>query len=448
MSQQALDMRKSVQIVRRHKIFVSVVTVLGLLAGAGYALVYPSMLASTALVVLPQAASQDAQTANAGSVGTSSYMDTQVVVASSDPVLSTALPNIKPPVSLRKLQSEISVKATTDSILAITASGTIAAQAEATANAVASGYVTYVGSSSSRVGRIPANVLQSATVATRPSLAEQLIIYGIIGALGGALVGVLAALVRGREDPRLRERDEIASSIGLPVLASFPVAHPSSAEAWSKLLAEYQPGPVHAWQLHRLLRQLGIGEVMTNGDVGRSGCSITILSLSSDPKALALGPQLAVFAASQGIPTALVISEEQEPDAAVALRVACAAPPSSSPDRPADLRVCVHSSGDMDDRPDALLTIVVLVIDPGLNRVPAAMRTVFTMLGVSAGAVTAEQLARAAVLATANRREINGIIVADPDPDDRTTGRVPQMPRPTHRRQPTRVESMATETGR
>ena len=54
MSQQALDLRRSVQIVRRHKVLVGIVVVLGLLAGGAYAALHPPMLTSTALVVLPQ----------------------------------------------------------------------------------------------------------------------------------------------------------------------------------------------------------------------------------------------------------------------------------------------------------------------------------------------------------------------------------------------------------
>ncbi len=61
------------------------------------------------------------------------------------------------------------------------------------------------------------------------------------------------------------------------------------------------------------------------------------------------------------------------------------------------------------------------------------------MLGVSAGAVTAAQLAGVAVSAAADGRQIDGMLVADPDPADQTTGRVPQLARPARRRMPTRL---------
>ena len=53
MNQQALDLRRSIQIVWRHKILVGAVVVLGILAGGAYGYLNPPTLTSTALVVLP-----------------------------------------------------------------------------------------------------------------------------------------------------------------------------------------------------------------------------------------------------------------------------------------------------------------------------------------------------------------------------------------------------------
>ena len=172
-----------------------------------------------------------------------------------------------------------------------------------------------------------------------------------------------------------------------------------------------------------------------------------MLSLSSDPGALALGPQLAVFAASQGIPTALVVGPQQDADVTATLRTACAAPPSASSKRPSQLRVTV-SDDDVDVQPDAALTVVVAVVDGRSPRMPDTMRTTATVLGVSAGAATAEQLARVAVSAAADGRDIAGILVADPDPADQTTGRLPQLARPAQRRMPTRMTGITTEIRR
>ena len=89
--------------------------------------------------------------------------------------------------------------------------------------------------------------------------------------------------------------------------------------------------------------------------------------------------------------------------------------------------------------PGAALTVVVAVVDGKAPRVAETMRATATVLGVSAGVATAEQLARVAASAAADGRDIAGILVADPDPGDPTTGRLPQLARPGQRRMPTRM---------
>ena len=91
MSQQALNLRRSVQIVRRHRILVAVAAVLGILAGGAYAKLYPPMMTSTALVVLPQPA-QSAQGNVDEGTGIDPFTATQEVIAASTRVLSGACP--------------------------------------------------------------------------------------------------------------------------------------------------------------------------------------------------------------------------------------------------------------------------------------------------------------------------------------------------------------------
>lgn len=450
MSQQALDLRRSVQIVRRHRRLFGIVVALGLLAGAAYAVVKPPMLASTALVVLPQAPTQITQAGSGtGSSSTGdSYMATQVVIADSDAVLSSALPHVSPAMSLQSLRSKIQVKNPTGSILAITASGGTAPEAEATANAVANSYVSYVGNVNSPVGHVPARVLEPATNATGSTLVERVLIFGLLGALAGALVGFIVSLAIGRNDRRLRERDEIANSIGVPVLASVPVGHPSDAAGWTQLLDHYEPGVVHAWQLRKTLQQFGVGDFAPRNGAGGGGTSLTVLSFSSDQGALALGPQLASFAAYLGIPTALVIGPQQDANAAATLRAACAVPPYASPGRMRPLQLIASDDGRYGGPLDVPFAVVVTVVDARTPQMPDTMRTAVTMLGVSAGAASAEQLARAATVAATDGRNIAGILVADPDPADHTTGRIPQLPRPAQRRLPTRLMGISTEIRR
>lgn len=437
MSQQVLDLRRSVQVVRRHRVLVGIVIALGLLIGGAYATLNPPMLTSTALVVLPRSVPS---------------MATQVVVAQSDPVLSAARARISPAVSLVTLRDEVQVRSLTSYVISVTARSRSGAQAQAVANAVAQSYIADVSSARSPVGHVSAQILEPATPAMGSTPMKALIVTGLIGALAGALIGVILSLAISRKDRRLRSRDEIADSLGIPVLASLPVAHPSDAAGWTKLLEDYKPGVVHAWRLRKALQQLALldgamsSAAFGNGNDG-GGSSLAVLSLSSDPGALALGPQLAVFAASLGIPTVLLVDKHQDSAGMAALRTACAVPQQAGSKRPGQLQVVVSDDGD-EAKAHAALVVVVTVIDGGAPQAPDIMQTTASLLGVSAGMVTAEQLARVAVTAASSGFDIGGILVADPEPTDRTTGRVPNLVRPTQRRYPTRLKGMTTEIRR
>ena len=463
MSQKALDLRRSMQIVRRHKVLVGIVVVLGILGGAAYAVLKPPMLTSTALVAFqPPASAGPAITAG----GADTFTPTQEIVAGSNQVLLDALPNVRPAMSFDELRHDVQVGSPSADLISVAAKGKNAADAEATANAVANSYIRYVTSSHSAVGHIQAQLLESASEATGPKPIEEIVIHGLLGGLAGALIGVVVALAVGRNDRRVRERDEIANSIGIPVLASVPAAHPSAAAGWTKLFENYKPSAVHSWQLRTALQQLGMpgpsfgrpaydgngsslyGDRAPLHDGGRGPFSLMVLSLSSDSGALALGPQLAVFAASHGIPTSLVIGPQQDAASTATLRTACAAPLSEASTRHGRLRVMAYDGGGVDMQPDAALVIVVTVVDSRAPKMPDTMQTSATVIGVSAGAATAEQLARAAVVASADGREITGILVANPEPTDQTTGRIPQLAQPARRALPNRLRGVATEIKR
>ena len=261
----------------------------------------------------------------------------------------------------------------------------------------------------------------------------------------------IIALARDRNSRgrRLRLRDEIANSIGLPVLASLPVGRPSSPVDWGKLLSTYEPGPVYAWRLRKALQQLALAGVhMTGGRDDGRGSSVAVVSLANDPGALALGPQLAVFASSLGIPTALIVGPHQEPNLTAALQTACAELKQQQPGHP-QLQTVVADKLDAGAYPGALLAVVVGVADPDKPEVAAMMRTTATVIGVTAGGVTADQLARVAVSIAADDRDVAGILVANPDPVDQTTGRIPQLVRMVPQQVvPTRITGKVTEVKR
>jgi capsular polysaccharide biosynthesis protein len=435
MSAQALDLRRAARIVRRKKKLVGAVAALGLLAGVGYALMNPPAYTSSALVV----------------VSSSVNISTQTVIATSDPVFSLALrssPALRtsdPGLSLPALHNRVQAKRVTSQLMSIDAQGQTAAQAEDAANAVARGYASYVDSANSPVGQVPTRILQPATLAAGGSLTTHVLGAAGPGVVLGALIGAIIAVAIGRSDRRLRERDEIADSVGIAVLASVRIGHPSDATGWAKLLETYEPEAVDAWRLRKILRQLGlVGATTGDPGAGRES-SVAMLSLASDRDALALGPQLAAFAASLGIPTALVVGPQQDPNTAATLRAACAAEQGPSR-RSRNLIIAVSDRNHASQLPGGVLTIVVAVVDGQSPRVADTMGAATTVLGVTSGAVTAEQLARVAASAASAGRDVAGILVADPDPADQTTGRIPQVARPGLRRAPTRMTGSMTET--
>ena len=180
MSQETRGLRRLLLIVRRPWAAVGAAATLSLLVGAGYAALSPPLFASKTIVVLPVSAAR--------------FIGAQVAIAGSDPVLAGATRQVDPPVSLQALRGRVQVTSLTSSVLSISARGTTAAQAMASANAVANSYLSYLSSVITPGGRMQAKVLETATPATRTPLSHRLLITGGLGALLGALIGVIGAI--------------------------------------------------------------------------------------------------------------------------------------------------------------------------------------------------------------------------------------------------------------
>ena len=88
MSQETLDLRRSIRIVRRHKLLMGVAVAVGCLAFGAYGVLKPSTVTSTALVLLsPTGQAAQSAIAVAGTGGPDPYTQTQEVIAKSTPVL-------------------------------------------------------------------------------------------------------------------------------------------------------------------------------------------------------------------------------------------------------------------------------------------------------------------------------------------------------------------------
>jgi hypothetical protein len=181
MSQLAPDLRRSISIIRRHGALVGIAIAVGLLAGAVFAAFSPVRITSTALVMLPQ-----------------SDVATAVVVARSDPVLAGAMLRGSPAASLAALRGEVQVTSPTRDVLAVSASARTAAQAEATANAVADSFIGYISSPGSSAVRVQEELLEPATTATGLTPPVQVLVGALLGLASGGLTGVVAAFASRR----------------------------------------------------------------------------------------------------------------------------------------------------------------------------------------------------------------------------------------------------------
>jgi hypothetical protein len=331
-------------------------------------------------------------------------------------------------------------------------------------------------------------IIQPAAPATGASLIGRLLTWTVAGALLAVAGTALLLLFGRRRDPRLRARDDLADAVGSSLLAVVR-SHPQrSVAGWLTLFETHEASAEEAWAFRQVLRALAD---LTDRDPTRTGAkrtpgrvehphSLTVIALSGDQQGVAVGPQLAAFAASVGIVTRFTVATRH--DSAASLFAACAMERGSQPrtglilgagtkDVAPTYEVSPRPTGDALPKPlngrgakesrlqEALatysvaqpprgtketaepdaqpgteppetrphrpvdLTIVFAVADrrePTLREVPG---TAATVLAISPGVGTREDLARLAIAVDDAGSRIDGVVVADPDPSDRTTGR-------------------------
>jgi hypothetical protein len=284
-------------------------------------------------------------------------------------------------------------------------------------------------------------VIQPATDAKGPSTLVRLLVWAPLGAVVFTILAAAALLAAALRDHRVRLRDEIADAVGSPVLAAVRSRPQRSVAGWSTLLETYEATPVESWAFRRVLRSLGPAERKVEsrpaGKVDHPK-SLTVVSLSGDEPGLAIGPQLAAFAPSLGIATHLVNGKGHEK--AAALWAAC------STEHKGALRpnLCV---GELPDGKVIDLTIALVVVDrrqPSLSDAPDSAATI---LAVAAGTATEHELARVAVAVDDAGHRIDGIVVADPDQTDRTSGLHTMDERSRRLALPTRLTGIAASGG-
>ncbi len=256
-------------------------------------------------------------------------------------------------------------------------------------------------------------VLQPADTPSKPLRPRPVVNVGG-GAAVGLFVAIVLALAFDRNDGRLRLRDDIAEAVGAPVVASLGIPRRSGVDRCKSLLDLWQPTVVESLALRQAFTDLGVADEQPPANV-------IVVTLPGDRAGPVLALELGAFAATMETHTAVVVASD---DAATAdLRAACKAqrPGTGRP------RLSVHdlTSGlHPVDVERAELSIAIVVADGVAIPTPTWGRRTLTALAVTAGYGTPEALAAASLACAESGHPVRGIFVANPDPNDKTTGRL------------------------
>lgn len=267
---------------------------------------------------------------------------------------------------------------------------------------------------SAELSRRGTRVLDSAVRPSRPARPRALLNLGV-GGLLGLTVGVIVALAREQRDRRLRSRDDIAAAAEAPVLCSLTVPKRNTVETCRGLLEKWEPTTVERLALAESFSHLRIAEP-------HAPVHLVVIGLPDDPAGLLLPLKLAAFAATTGTATALIVGT-QDP-AVAALRLACSRPTGEAPTRK-NLRVYPGPTDvEMDDLDGTALLVTVLLRQDALLDIPTWGWPTLVTAAISSGVATEETLASVALACLDAGYPLMGVLVANPDPGDRTTGRM------------------------
>jgi hypothetical protein len=177
MSQQASDLPRSVRIIGQYKILIGLVAVLGVIFGVAVGALYaPTVTSNRALVEFT------APSCPQGAICGGPMFSPQYVAGE----IAAVLP------------ANVQINLINGNVVDITATGGNSAQAEAAANAAAQSYLSY-DASLTYLGEHPsATIIQPAGAASAVTSPKRLFDAGLLGAVFGLLVGVIAALAAGQ----------------------------------------------------------------------------------------------------------------------------------------------------------------------------------------------------------------------------------------------------------
>lgn len=172
MSQQTPGLSRFVQVVGRYKTLIGLMALVGVLGGAVFATLNPPGTTSRALVVFVAPSCPEGAICG-GPMFSPGYIEGAV---------------------LKAVPSGVEIKVVTGTVLSVSATAGTPAQANANAQAAVRRYIAEAGSLTYLGERPSARVLKPATAATGTTPPKQVFGDALLGAVFGALVGVIAAL--------------------------------------------------------------------------------------------------------------------------------------------------------------------------------------------------------------------------------------------------------------
>jgi capsular polysaccharide biosynthesis protein len=144
-NEQPLDLKLFFRLVWRRRLIVAALAIVGLGCGIAYPVLQPPMPRAGALVILPASST----TATNASGAPASDTATQIIIATSTPVLALAGSGVRPPISARALKHDVTVSALSDDVLQVEVSAPRATEAVQLANAVSTDYIAYLNKTGS-----------------------------------------------------------------------------------------------------------------------------------------------------------------------------------------------------------------------------------------------------------------------------------------------------------
>lgn len=214
MSEQPLDLKAASRAVWKHRFLVAFFILLGACSGVAYAIKTPPEPIARALVLLPSS-----DVSGVGNV--SPYTQTQIIIATSTPVLSAAGSSVRPRVSAGALHREVVATAESQSVLQIQVTNPSADLAVQLANAVANSYINYSAKSAASTTALLAALQKSADQLTTRILGLQYQInsvtrklrYEKLGSVAGQRDSAYLAGLQSLQQQLSAELDNINSQI-------------------------------------------------------------------------------------------------------------------------------------------------------------------------------------------------------------------------------------------